>query len=115
MTPGTRFTSVLMAVFLSLPLSPQSLADSDHERARAALESGEILSLQEIIAKVEPIYPGQILEVELDRDDALWIYEIKLVRANGVLIKIKLDASDGRLLAVKGRDIKPGAGFVGQD
>ena len=41
MTPGTRFTSVLMAVFLSLPLSPQSLADSDHERARAALESGE--------------------------------------------------------------------------
>ncbi|HOP17883.1 MAG TPA: hypothetical protein PLX99_14810, partial [Gammaproteobacteria bacterium] len=42
MTPGTRFTSVLMAVFLSLPLSPQSLADSDHERARAALESGEI-------------------------------------------------------------------------
>ncbi len=114
MTPCTRFTCVLMAVFLSLPLSPQSLADSDHERARAALESGEILPLQEIIAKVEPIYPGQILEVELDRDDDLWIYEIKLVRDNGVLMKIKLDASDGRLIGVKGRDIKPSSAPEGQ-
>jgi uncharacterized membrane protein YkoI len=96
-----------MVLFLLLPLSPQSLADSDHERARAALESGEILPLQKIIAKLEQIYPGQILEVELDRDDGLWIYEIKLVRDNGVLIKIELDASDGRLLAVKGRDIAP--------
>jgi len=115
MTPGIRFTAALMALFLLLPLSPQSLADSDHDRARAALESGEILPLQTIIAKLEQIYPGQILEVELERDDDLWIYEIKLVRANGVLIKIKLDASDGRLLAVKGRDIKPGPGFGGQD
>lgn len=107
MKPGIRFTCVLMVLFLLLPLSPQSLADSDHERARAALESGEILPLQKIIAKLEQIYPGQILEVELDRDDGLWIYEIKLVRDNGVLIKIELDASDGRLLAVKGRDIAP--------
>ena len=107
MTPGIRFIAVLMSLFLFLPLSPHSLADNDHERARSALESGEILPLQTIIAKLEQIYPGQILEVELDRDDDLWIYEIKLVRDNGVLIKIKLDASDGRLLGVKGRDIKP--------
>lgn len=107
MTPGTRSRCVLMAVFLLLPLAPQSFADNDHERARAALESGEILPLQKIIAKLEQIYPGQILEVELERDDGLWVYEIKLVRTNGVLIKIEVDASDGRLLKVKGRDIAP--------
>ena len=114
MTPGIGFTAVLMAVFLLLPLSGQSLADSDHDRAREALESGEILPLQTIIAKLEQVYPGQILEVELERDDGLWIYEIKLVRGNGVLIKIELDASDGRLLGVKGRDIKPRSVREGQ-
>lgn len=107
MTPSARFTALLTATLLLLPLSPRSLADSDHDRARAALESGEILPLRTIIARLEHDYPGQILEVELDRDDDLWVYEIKLVRANGVLVKIKMDASDGRLLGVKGRDIAP--------
>ncbi len=114
MTPGVRLIALLMTAFLLLPLPLRSLADSDHDRAREALESGEILPLRTIIARLELDYPGQILEVELDHDDDLWVYEIKLVRANGVLIKIKLDASDGRLLGVKGRDIAPAPHPEGQ-
>lgn len=114
MTPGNRLTALLMVVLSSLPFLPHCLADSDHDRAREALESGEILPLHTIIAKLERIYPGQILEVELDRDDDLWIYEIKLIRQNGVLITVELDASDGRLLGVKGRDIAPNPGPEGQ-
>ena len=114
MTTGAQLNALFIAIILLFPLSPQSLADGDHDRARVALESGEILPLQTIIAQLEQVYPGQILEVELERDDGLWIYEIKLVRANGVLIKIDLDASDGRLLSVKGRDIAPIARPEGQ-
>jgi hypothetical protein len=52
---GTRFIAMLMAIFLLLSLSSQSLADSDHDRAREALESIEILPLRSIIAKLEQI------------------------------------------------------------
>lgn len=109
MRPSLRPLLPLAAVLLSLVLSPPLLAGKgDHDRARQALEAGEILPLRTIIERLENDYPGQIIEVELDFDDDKWVYEIKLLRANGVLIKMKLDAGDGTLLGIKGRDIAPG-------
>jgi len=43
--------------------------DGDHDRAREALEAGEILPLRTIIEKLDRDYPRQILEVELDHED----------------------------------------------
>lgn len=80
----------------------------DHDRARRALESGEILPLRTILERVERDYPGQIMEVELEREDARWIYEIKLLRTGGVLVKLKIDARDGALLGIKGPKGKDG-------
>lgn len=80
--------------------------DSDHERARSALEAGEVLPLREVLARVEVDYPGQVMELELERDDGMWLYEIKILQAGGVLIKLEVDARDGRVLAVKGQDRK---------
>ncbi len=79
----------------------------DHDRAREALEAGKILPLRTIIDKLDRDYPGQILEVELEYEDGQWIYEIKLLRDNGALIKLELDAGDGTLTGIKGRDIAP--------
>jgi uncharacterized membrane protein YkoI len=80
----------------------------DHDRARRALESGEILPLRTILERVERDYPGQIMEVELEREDARWIYEIKLLRTGGALVKIEIDARDGALLGIKGPKGKDG-------
>lgn len=80
----------------------------DHDRARRALESGEILPLRTILERVERDYPGQIMEVELEREDARWIYEIKLLRTGGALVKIEIDARDGALLGIKGPKDKDG-------
>lgn len=85
----------------------------DHDRARQALESGEILPLRTILERVERDYPGQVMEVELDREDGRWRYEIKLLRRDGALVKLVLDARDGRPLRIKGARDKsdnPGAG-----
>jgi len=73
---STRFTVMLMAASLLLPLSPRSLASGDHDLVREALESGEILPRQTITAKVEQIPHVQTLGVEPERDDGLWIHEI---------------------------------------
>lgn len=109
MRPGRRHFLLLGAAFLPLASSPALLADdSDHNRARQALEAGKILPLRTILTRLERDYPGQIIEVELEHDDDVWVYEIELLRTEGSLVKIKVDASDGTLLGIKGRDIAPG-------
>lgn len=77
----------------------------DHDRARQALEAGEVLPLRVILERVERAYPGQVLEVELERENerGRWQYEIKLLRSGGSLVKLKVDARDGSILGVKGR------------
>jgi uncharacterized membrane protein YkoI len=107
MAPALGIITRLVAVLLAGLVSSLATADDgDHDRARRALEAGEILPLRTIIERVEYDYPGQIIEVELERDDGLWIYEIELLRATGALLKLKVDAGDGTLLGIKGRDLE---------
>jgi len=87
--------------------SPVGMAGDDHERARQALEAGEVLPLRSILERVERDYPGQVVDVELEREhenrQGRWVYEIKVLRAGGALIKLKVDARDGTII---GRKIK---------
>jgi uncharacterized membrane protein YkoI len=76
-------------------------SDEDHDRARQALESGEVLPLRTILERVETEYPGQIMAVELEQRDGHWIYEIKVLRTGGDLVKLLIDGRDGRLLGSK--------------
>ena len=98
---------LLCALFL-LGGSGLSRADEDHELARKALEAGEILSLRTILERVNRDYPGQVFDVELDRDnkhgEARWVYEIKILRTGGALVKLKVDARDGSLISRKSKD-----------
>lgn len=115
MRPYLRSIKLPIMLLIALLIPSGSLADDrDHDRARKALEAGEILPLRTIIDKLDDDYPGQILEVELERDDGQWIYEVKQVREKGVVIKLKLDARDGTLLGIKGRDIAPAASQQGR-
>lgn len=75
--------------------------DHDHERARQALEAGQIQPLRAILDRVEREHPGQVMEVELENEDGRWIYEVKLLQKDGALVKLKLDARDGTLLGKK--------------
>ncbi len=78
--------------------------ESDHERARRALEAGEILPLARILERVERDYPGRVVEVELEREHGGWRYEVKLLQAGGRVLKLEVDAEDAGVLSVKGRE-----------
>lgn len=82
----------------------------DHDRAREALEAGEILPLSTILARVEREHPGQVLDVELEREhehgEARWVYRIKLLRPGGTRARLEVDARDGRVLASRTRERK---------
>jgi len=99
--PRITFYGVFLAA--GLILAGPNLADDrqDHDRARQALEAGEILPLQTLLTRIERQHPGQIMEVELEREQGRWRYEIKLLRSDGALVKLEFDGRDGSLLHSK--------------
>jgi len=97
---GWMFMAVAAA--LSFSASNPAFADDDHERARRAVEAGEVLPLGVVLAGIEKTHPGHVLEVELERDDGRWIYEIKLMERGGNVAKLEVDARDGSVLRARG-------------
>ena len=101
--------SLVMSMPLAMPGSGVSYAanNADHDRARQAVEAGDVLPLRTILERVEREYPGRVMEVELDREKGEWVYEVKLLRKGGALMKLKIDARDGTLLGFKEKHDKP--------
>ena len=54
-----------------------------------------------LLDRVERAYQGQALKVEFEQDDGRFIYEIRLLQRDGRLVKLKVDAVDGRVLKIK--------------
>ncbi|MDO8298937.1 PepSY domain-containing protein [Lacisediminimonas sp.] len=95
-----------MLACLACSLATQAATASgrhDHERARAALQSGQILPLPTVLQRLEREHPGQVLEVELEQEEGRWIYEVKSLQADGHLVKFKLDAATGAVSKRKAR------------
>jgi len=107
-----RFVSLIAVIVSSVvALVPSAVLAGDkhdHDRARRAVERGEVMPLQRILDNVERDHPGQVIEVELEQEDGRWIYEIKVLKAGGALVKLEIDARDGAVL--RDRERAPGAG-----
>ncbi|MBK7024861.1 MAG: PepSY domain-containing protein [Sulfuritalea sp.] len=110
-TPRWRSTLTGLLIWIMLAMSGTGVSHAadnpDHERARQAVEAGDVLPLRTILDRVEREYPGQVMEVELDREKGEWVYEIRLLRKGGVLMKLKIHARDGTILDFKERQGKP--------
>ncbi len=101
-----RCAGVLLACsFLAAPVWASDR--DDHERAMQAVQSGQVLPLTTVLERLGREHPGQVLEVELERDYGQWIYEIKLLSTDGQLLKLKLDAGTAAVLGMKVRTPKP--------
>lgn len=99
---STRRRLAACAVLLGLACGTALGFDGDHERARAALQAGEVLPLPQLLERVARVQPGQVLAVELERDDGRWVYELKLLDPAGRLVKLEVDARSAELLRRKG-------------
>jgi uncharacterized membrane protein YkoI len=90
-----------LALILALLASPAWADRADHDRARRALEAGEILPLSEILQAPAAARPGRVIELELERDDGRWIYELELVARDGQLYEMEIDAATGTVLEIE--------------
>jgi uncharacterized iron-regulated membrane protein len=107
------FRSAVLPCVLALGLGVGAVLSShaderkDHDRARAALKAGEILPLQDVLDRVQRSHPGEVLEVELEREDGRWIYELKLLQSGGRLLRLDVDARTAVVLRSRQRPAKP--------
>ena len=81
--------------------SSLAIASNDHNKAKRLLDSGEILPLETIIKKVRAIQAGKILEVEFETEHGQKIYEIELLKSDGKVIELKMDATSGEHLSTE--------------
>jgi len=79
-------------------------AGVDHDRARAAVQSGEIMPLHEILAKVSEKQEGRVLEVRLnDLEEGLhgWVYDIRLFTPEDEVLFLRVDAGTATILLIE--------------
>ena len=79
------------------------------DRAREAMQQGEILPLSNIRRRVRDQFGGKIVGVDLGQasvdgfSPGPWIYDIRVLSPEGRVLSIEMDASDGRVLGVRGQ------------
>lgn len=92
----------LLALALLAAIIP-ARADDDHERARRAVQAGQVLPLRAILDNAARDFPGDVIETELEDHHGTLVYEIKVISPEGRVMKVYYDARDGSVLKVKGK------------
>lgn len=89
----------ILALALVVPV-----AAVDIDEVMRLKESGAIMSLEDLLEQVRHEYPGRIIEIELEKENGKYVYEIDLVDENGIVWELELDAETGDLLKLKRDD-----------
>lgn len=90
-----RFWAIGLLAFCSLALG----RDLGQDEALRLRQQGVILPLEQLVQKALGLHAGaKLLEVELEEDDGLYIYEIELLTVEGVVREVKVNAANGEVL-----------------
>jgi uncharacterized membrane protein YkoI len=76
-------------------------ADDDAGRVRQAVEKGEIRPLSEILAVTREKLPGDVIGVEIEREDGRWRYELKVIDGQGHLFEVYVNAQSAVVERIK--------------
>jgi len=94
-------TSLIAAALggAALAATPASASERVRQQeVRQLRESGKILPMEDILARARAAQPGQIVEVELERDDGRYVYEVKVIDSADKVHKLELEAGSGEVL-----------------
>ena len=76
---------------------------NDHEKAIKAVNEGEILTLDQILEKVNRNFDGRIISINLkDSEKGLfgWVYDIMIIDVNNKVKQVRIDAGTSTVLSV---------------
>lgn len=92
--------AIAVATLFALQAAPALADASEQDEARQALERGEIRPLTQVLDAARKALPGDVVKIELDRDDGRWTYEIKILTAAGERREVEIDASSLQVLEI---------------
>jgi len=89
--------AILVVLTVAVPAmraESQSAKDckSSQDCALDAFKSGQIKPLSEVLAVVRAKVPGEVVKVELEREDGIWVYEIKVLTPSGRRREVEINA-----------------------
>jgi uncharacterized membrane protein YkoI len=93
---------VLAAGMINAPA--QAGKDIDHDQIRELVKRGELLPLETILGLYPEKQYGKLLDLETELEHGSVIYELKMLRADGRVTELKIDARDGSLLKLEVED-----------
>jgi len=94
---GTLGRLISGTVGLCVALGAQA---EDLDRVRSLRSSGDILALDVILQGLPRVADSRILEVELEQEDGLLIYQVERLEAGGRVREYRFDARSGELIDV---------------
>ena len=94
-----RYLTAVLVIIALPALAQEDLPD--HERAEEAVAQGMFLSLADVLARLARTHPGEAIEVELDDEDGVTVYDLGLITADGRLLEIEVNARTGEVLDVE--------------
>ncbi len=77
------------------------------DRARDAMRSGRIVSLSVIRKRIRQSFPGRIVDVRLlepKNKNLPYIYMVKVLRKDGKLLMLRINAANAKIVSVKGNN-----------
>ncbi len=87
---------VLLLLLLTCSVSARDLSQDEALRLR---EQGRIIPLEQVLSLIAQRHPqASLLEVELEEDDDIYIYEVELATGEGLVRELEIDASTGNIL-----------------
>ena len=100
-----RLVLLSLAVFTLLASPVRSDDDAaDHNLARRLVAEGQIRALAVIVEEVKVQVPGEMLEVEFESEKGIYKYELKILRPDGKIQEVEVDARTGTILKVEDDD-----------
>ena len=94
-------SAAALAATQSVTAGNEDKSQSEHDAVRDALRRGDVLPLAKVLAIAAQHVPGDVVKVELEQEEHVLIYEIKVLTQNGRVREIEIDARTGAVLKIE--------------
>ncbi len=97
-----RLTTIALlgALMLGAPAATTRAA-GDHDRARAGVQSGQLVPLGRVLSDVRGRYGGRVIDARLSQGRGQPLYVIKVLTPDGRVREVVANARDGRIVGAR--------------